>query len=600
MFQRAGLIVAAVAVLAAQPARPQDDLFHYANGEWLRTALIPADRVTYGTFDELADRTEAELKAIVDDVIGGRVRLPDPIRRQIADLYTSATDEARIERLGAAPLQPELARIDAIASATALAAEAGRLSSIGVGGPFDGSTGEDPQHPGVPIVRIVPGGTLLPDLRYYADPAFADVRDRYESYLRLVFELTARNAPAGAARDVLALETALARAQWSSAAATRADLSDRRFTLRELTAAMPGFDWTAWARPQGLDKVPALVLARPPFFGAFAALVPNVPLRTWQNWLVARYVTAAAPFLSRPFDMARFEFFGALLTGQEQPRLRWKRGVSMVSAYLGDAVGRLYVERHFSSAARSKARVLVDNVVAAYRDAVHETAAMTPAAKREALARLAAMRTEVGYPSDWHEYRELVVRSDDLFGNWLRALAFEAADRTRAVTGADRTWARPPQTVNAYYAASTNAIVVPAALLQPPIFDADADAAWNYGAAGALVGHEVAHALGASEDGADAAGLAVAFRAYRRSLNGQPSPRIDGTGGEQRFFLAWARMWRSKERVAYLDSIELGAYRPGSVRANAAVAAVEGFYSTFGVKPEDRLFRPPAERIGIR
>src|SRR4051812_38175103 len=294
------LALTAVLAMAAfdAPVRPQDDLSLYANGAWLAAVAMPAERVTFGTFAELSDKTDADLKRIVDEVVARPSRPSGSSWQQIADLYLSATDDARIEQLGAEPLRPELARIDAIGSAAALAAETGYLSSIGAGGPFAGSLAADTHTPGATTVRVTPGGTLLPARAYYFDPAgpFADARRKYEAYLARVFSLCGRGSPADAARDVLALETEIARAQWAEPGAPE-NASEGRFTLRTLAAEMPGFDWTAWARPQGLDRAAAIVLVRPAFFKAFAALVPRVPLRTWQNWLVARYVTAAAPFL---------------------------------------------------------------------------------------------------------------------------------------------------------------------------------------------------------------------------------------------------------------------------------------------------------------
>jgi predicted metalloendopeptidase len=578
--------------------RPADDLFAYANGVWLREVEIPGDRVTFGTFAEIADRTEVQLRTLVDDVIAGRVKVPRAARGQMTALYTSAIDETQIERRGAAPLEPELARIDAIRSIGEVAAEAGRLSSLGAGGPFDGAPLPDPENDGQTIVRITPGGTLLPDLRYYTDPdpAFAEARRGYEAYLGRVFELTARRPPADAARDVLALESAIAREEWPAGGA---EPSRRRMTLHDMSTSMPGWDWTAWARPQGLDRMPALLVERPAFFAAFAALAARVPLDTWRNWLVARYITAAAPYLSAPFDTSRYEFFGTVLTGQTAPRARWKRGVTLVSSYMPDVLGRLYVDRHFDSGTRAKARRLLDSIVDAYRAAL-SGGALAPAARRDALSKLVTLQIEVGAPRAWHDYGGLEARPDDLFGNWLRAMAFESAARARTDTEtASGTWARPPQTVNAYYDVAANAIVVPAAILQPPVFDPGGEDAANYGAAGALAGHEIAHAFGADESAADAAGLAIALEAYRRSLKGTAAPIVDGLTGDQRFFLSFARMWRSKERPAYVRSIAAGAYRSPRDRANSAASSVDGFYEAFGVKPGDGMYRPPERRIRV-
>lgn len=589
------LLCAAATAQAPTAVRPQDDLFGFVNAAWLTATAVPPDRVSDGAFAEIADRTEAQLRDIIEDAIAGRVKIAGAVRQQITALYTSATDEARIEALGAAPLAAELARIRAVDSPSALAAEAGRLSSLGTGGPFDGGPVADPDRPGQTIARVLPGGTLLPDLRYYVDgaPEFAETRRAYEIYLRTVFELTSHDAPGEAARGVLALETAIARAEWPAGGTGTAS---RRFTLRELAADMPEWDWNAWAKPQGLDRLPAIVVAQPPFFTAFAALVPATPLRVWRDWLAARYATAAAPYLSRPFDMARFRFFGAALTGQVEPRARWKRGVGMVSSYLGDAIGRIYVERHLPGATRTTAQRLLDRVIDAFRVTLRD-ASIAPASKRDALARLASMTSGVGAPAGWHGYAGLELRPDDLFGNWLRALAFESAGQVRDAGGGTRTWSRPPQAINAYYDPAANQVVVPAALLQPPLFDPAADAASNYGALGALAGHEIAHAFGADEDAADAIGLAVAFRAYRLSLKATAAPLAGLATGDQRFFISWARMWRGKERPEYTRSLAAGRYRSPRDRANAAASSVNGFQDAFDVKAGDGMYRPADRRV---
>ena len=648
--QRSGLDVAGF----DRSVLPQDDLYRYVNGGWLARVAVPGDRVSYGAFTEISDRTERDLRAIIEDVVARPNRPRGSAAQQIADLYTSAVDEKRLEELGAAAIQPELRRIDAIKSPRDLATEAGYLSSIAAGGPFGGTVGLDPLNPGAPVVRVTQGGTLLPDRDYYLkdDATLAAVRAQYQQYLARIFDLAGRAAPAEDARAVLALETALARIQWTEAESRNAAGTYTRFTLRQLATEMPGFDWAAWAKPQGIDRSPAVILAQPSFFKAFAALVPDVPLGTWQAWLVSRYVTAAAPYLSRSFDLARFDFFGSVLTGQELPRTRWKRGVSMVNSYLGDAVGRLYVEKHFPPDARVRVQKMLANLLAAYRDALREAAWMSPQARREALDKLSAISTGVGYPERWRDYSALTIKPDDLLGNWQRALKFESQSRLGDVAGtAGGEWVLPPQTVNAYYSAAANEIVIPAAILQPPLFDAGADDAVNYGAAGALIGHELSHAFddrGRRFDGAgsvrdwwteadarayqertqrlvaqlnayeplpglhvngaltsaesmgDLGGLTIAFRAYQLSLKGKRSAVVDGLTGEQRFFMGWAQIWRSKERDEYLRStLQTNVYLPPSFRANAAASNVDGFLDAFGVKPGNRLYRAPGERVRI-
>jgi putative endopeptidase len=633
---------------------PQDDLYRYVNGGWLSRTAMPGDRVSHGAFTEIADRTELDVRAIIEEIAARPNRPRGSAAQQIADLYTSVVDEARLEQLGATPIQPELRRIDAIRSTRDLATEAGYLSSIAAGGPFGGTVGIDPLTPGAaPVARVTQGGTLLPDRGYYLkdEEPFASVRAKYQQYLARIFELAGRAAPQEDARAVLALETAIARIQWTEAE-SRNPATYTRFTLRQLSADMPGFDWTAWARPQGIDRSPAVILAQPSFFKAFAAMVPEVPLASWRAWLVSRYVTAAAPYLSSAFNDARFDFFGSVVTGQVLPRVRWKRGVSMVNGYLGDAIGKLYVEKHFSQDARVRVQKMLANVIEAYRGALREAEWLSPQAKREALDKLAAISTGVGYPARWRDYSALVINPDDLLGNWQRAVRFEGQTHLWDPAGmAGGLWSMPPQTVNAYYSPATNEMVMPAAILQPPLFDLGADEAVNYGAAGALMGHEIGHAfddrghrfdgagavrewwteadargyqermtklvaqmnayeplpglhvdgeLASAESMGDLGGLAIAFRAYKLSLKDKRSPVIDGLTGEQRVFMGWAQIWRSKERDEFLRStLQTSVYLPASLRANAAASNIDGFYEAFGVKPGNRLYRAPAERVRI-
>jgi len=633
---------------------PQDDLYAHVNAAWLKRTAIPDDRVTFSAFAQLIDKTDHDLRQLIEETAARPSRPRGSPAQQVADLYASMTNVEEIERRGAGAIRPQLERFEAMRSARDVAAEAGYLSSIAAGGPFGGLVGIDPLNPGVPVVRITQGGILLPDREYYLkdDPALAAIRAAYVSYLTKIFGLTARATPAEDARAVLAFETELARVSWTEAESRNLSATYTRFTLRQLAAEMPGFDWAAWARPQGIDRSPAVILAQPSFFKAFAALIPTVPVATLRAWLLSRYVTAAAPYLSRDFDLARYDFFGVTLTGQERPRERWKRGVSMVNTFLGDALGRLYVEKHFPDTTRTRVQKILANVITAYREALRESAWLSASARREALEKLSALSTGVGSPTQWRSYRGLEILPDDLIGNWQRGLTFDNQYRLGNIGGtAGGEWALPPQTVNAFYSPGVNEIVLPAAIFQPPLFDPAADDAVNYGAAGSLIAHEIGHAfddrgrrydgsgavrdwwtpadaqqfaervarltahlnryeplpglhvdgpLAVAETLADVGGLAMAFRAYRLSLKNGRAPVLDGLTGDQRFFMGWAQMWRAKERDAYVRStLRTNAYLPPMLRANAAVGHVDGYFDAFGVKPGNRLYIAPAERVRI-
>jgi predicted metalloendopeptidase len=658
--------LAATALLSAQPApvksgfdpaalnrtvRPQDDLFAHVNGHWLAETEIPADRVYYGAFQALAAKVEGDLHAIIEDA---RID-PSRANRKIVELFDSMMDEAAIERAGLEPARPQLERIDGTATPAQLATEAGLLSANGAGGPFDGMVGDDPLAPGSLAVRITQGGTLLPSRDHYLleEPRYTEVRAKYLEYLARIFSAARRRDAERDARAVLAFETELARAQWTPADSRDASRADGRFQLEQLEREMPGFDWEAWAKPQGIDRAKTLILAQPSFFKHFAAIVHRTPLETLRAWLAARYLTSVAPYISGAFADARFDFFGRLLTGQEVPTERWRRGVSLVNGYMGDAIGRLYVQKHFPSSSKRRVEKLVDDIVRAYHRALDRSTWLSPAARAEGRRKLDRLTIRVGYPDAWRSFRRLRIRPDDLLGNVERGREFDAAmrmaiDRQRVDS---RLWMISPQTVNAYFAPASNEMVVPAAILQPPFFDPDAEDAANYGAIGAIVGHEIGHALddagrffdatgrtrdwwtpkdaqeyvkrasvlvdqfntyepapGARVDGirtlrenaADLAGLSVAYDAYRMSLDGRSSPVIDGLTGGQRFFMAWARIWRSKERDDYLRQWVITVpHSPPSLRANGIVSHIPEFYTAFDVKPGDRLFRAPSQRVQI-
>jgi len=634
--------------------RPQDDLFRYVNGRWLSTVEIPPDRVVEGTFVEMLDRTEVALKAIIEEAQRSPHRKGSR-QQQVSDLYASFMDEARIDALGIAPVRDELDRIAAIQTATDFATEAGYLGAIYQNGPFGTTVAVDTNDPGRLIVQVAQGGARLPSRDYYLklDPAFAAAREKYEAYLTTIFSLIGRTDAASAARQVLSLETALVRSQLTPLESREALKAVRRTTLSELATTMPGFDWKAWAKPQGIDRASNIVLLQPSFFKQFSVLVPAISIDAWKAWLTARFVFHVTPYLSRPFVEARFDLFGRLLSGQPEIGARWKGGVGMVNTYLGDAIGQLYVEKHFPPRAKARAEQIVSTVIKAYRQTVSETTWLTRETRTEAMWKLSRIKPLVGFPDRWRDYSGLAIARDDLVGNWKRATAYANSDRMTRIRGAGDPggWLVNTQAMNAYYNPATNDIVLTAAMLQPPHFDVDADDAVNYGALGATVGHEISHAFDErgrrfdasgdlrtwwtpaeereyvrrgrglsdafsafkSADGtlvngeltlpenlADLAGLAVAHRAYLLSLNGQPAPIIDGFTGEQRFFLGFARMWRMKVRDDYLRQWLLTLqYAPEEFRTNGTVSHLPAFYDAFRLTPDDALFRAPDARVRL-
>jgi predicted metalloendopeptidase len=635
--------------------RPQDDLFRHVNGGWLARTEIPADRPMYGTFVELSERAENDLREIIEAARNATDRAPGSNAQLIGDLFASFTDEARLNALGASPLRPRLAEVDAVKTPADLAALIGRFAMIGIGGPVSGFIEADAADPSHVAVYLSQAGTALPDRDYYLnhDARFADIRAKYQQYLEKVFTLAGRPNAAADASTVLALETDLARAQWTRVESRDAVKTFNKYPLAKVVDEMPGFDWMAWGRAQGLDRAAEWVISQPSFFRSFAAMVPERPLAAWQAWLAAQVITHYAPLLHQPFQDAAFEFFGRTLSGQQEQRLRWKRGVQFVNASAGEALGELYVEKHFPPAAKARMETMITHLVEAYRQSISELDWMTPDTRKEALTKLARFTSKIGYPNKWRDYSGLTIRPDDLVGNADRANQFESEYQIAKIgRPADRDeWLMTPQTVNAYYNPVKNEIVFPAAILQKPFFDVRADDAVNYGAIGAVIGHEIGHGFddqGRRYDGdgrlrdwwqpADAAefgkraaklieqfgrysplpgvnvngeltvgenigdlgGLSIAHRAWTISLAGRPSPTIDNLTGDQRFFMGWAQVWRAKAREDYLRRQVLAdSHAWSEFRVNGPVSNIDAFYAAFNVRPGDKLYREPGERVKI-
>jgi putative endopeptidase len=661
--------VAAAALVSAQSAlrsgidpsgfdrsvRPQDDLFRYVNGTWLTKTEIPADRPVYGTFVQLSDKAEADLYALIEELAGDRNKKPGSTAQQVGDFYASFTNEAKLNGLGADPLKPHLAEIDRIKTTTEFAELVGRLSVIGLPGPVGGFIEADAGDPTKVALYLGQGGTALPDRDYYLkdDPKFVETRAKYQEYLQNVFTLAGRPRATEDAKAVLDLETELAKIQWTQVESRDAVKTYNKYPVTKLVAEMTGFDWVAWAKPQGIEKASEWVIAQPSFFKGFAAMVPSVPLDTWKAWMAGQLITLHSPYLSKPFDDARFEFFGKTLSGQEAERQRWKRGVQLLNGSMGEALGQLYVARHFPAASKARMEKLIANLIEAYRQSITELDWMTPDTKKEALAKLAKFSTKIAYPSRWRNYASLQIQGDDLIGNVERANKLETEYQVSKLgKPVDREeWLMSPQTVNAYYNPVKNEIVFPAAILQPPFFDATADDAVNYGSIGAVIGHEIGHGfddqgrrfdgdgklrdwwkdadetefqkrakilveqfngyspipgmntngeLTLGENIGDLGGLSIAYRAYKISLGGRPGPVIDGLTGDQRFFMGWAQAWRAKAREAYLRRQVLAdPHAWAEFRANGPLGNIAGFYEAFNVKPGDKLYREPDKRVKI-
>ncbi len=636
--------------------RAQDDLYRHVNGRWLKTATFRPDQAYIGVSEEISDLTQQQLRMLVENA---QRRGDDPEASRLGDLYASFMDETAIEQRGLKPLAAELAAIDAVTDRAQFAALMPRLARLGVGMPIDLSIGQDDRNATRYVPALVQSGIGLPDRDYYlnlGDTKFAGVRKKYAAHLAKLLTLAGAGSNADRdARAVLALETELARVQWSAVENRDPVKGYNRVELGALPALAPGIDWPAYLAAAGIEgKTPDLLVRQPSYLKALGGLLVSVPLSTWKAYARTHLLGAYAPYLPKAFVDARFAFVATVLRGTLANRPRWKRGVQLVDQSIGEALGKLYVAAYFPPENKRRMDALVANLLVAYRDSIATLAWMGQATRQEALAKLAKFNTKIGYPKRWIDYGTLRIRRDDLVGNVMRARSFEDARQLAKLGRAiDRDeWGMTPQTVNAYYDPSMNEIVFPAAFLQAPHFDAAADDAVNYGAIGAVIGHEISHGFddeGAQYDGdgnlrdwwtaqdkanfaaktkalvaqydafvavlpgyhvngeltlgeniADNAGLAIAWKAYQRSLDGRPAPVIDGMRGDERFFYGFAQAWRSKTRPdALLAQVKSDPHSPDEFRVTGAVRNLSGFYATFGVKPGDKMYLAPADRVTI-
>ncbi len=641
-------------------ARPQDDLFGHVNGRWLADYGIPADRATDGAFRHLFDRAEEQVRdLIVEASQEGAAHGTDPQR--IGDLYASFLDEETVERRGVQPLRDELAAIENCADASALAATVGTLQRTGVGGGVAMYVDTDAKNSSRYLVHVTQSGIGLPDESYFRDEQHAEVLAAYPGHIARMFGLvyggdTGEHAETAA--RIVALETKLAAAHWDVVKRRDADLTYNLRTFTDLATEGAGFDWAGWVRALGStsEAFAEVVVRQPDYLTAFAALWESEDFEDWKRWARWRVIRARAPWLTDDIVAADFDFYGRLLTGAEQIRDRWKRAVSLVESLMGDAVGKLYVQRHFPPDAKARIDALVENLQAAYRLSIGDLDWMTPATRKRALRKLEKFTAKVGYPTKWRDYSTLVIDRGDLYGNYQRGYAVNH-DRELAKLGGpvDKDeWFMTPQTVNAYYNPGMNEIVFPAAILQPPFFDAEADDAANYGGIGAVIGHEIGHGFddqGAKYDGdgnlvdwwtdddrtefgartkalieqydaytprelgaghhvngaftvgeniGDLGGLSIALLAYQLSLAGEPAPVIDGLTGVQRVFYGWAQVWRTKSRDAEaIRRLAVDPHSPPEFRCNGVIRNIDAFYDAFEVTGSDALFLESQSRVRI-
>jgi predicted metalloendopeptidase len=635
--------------------RPQDDVYQYLNGQWLRNYQLPPDKAGVGSFTALQDKTEEQLRGIVD-TLGQAPANDDPDAKKLADLYASYMNEEQLQALGLKPLLKEFTAIDAVKNINAIPGVMARLIQIGAGAPFSLQVNLDARNSAQYAVILRQSGLGMPDRDYYLkdDAKLKEARLAYRAHIEKMLSMAGQVKAAHRAGAVLDLETSLAKIQWTRVEDRDPIKTYNKTALSELAALMPRYDWQRFLHGTGIEaKVDYVIVRQPTYFTGLSKVITRTPLPVWKAYFKWRVLSTFAPYLSKPFVDERFAFTGGVLRGVPENEPRWKRGITLLDGSMGEALGKIYVAKYFPPQNKARMQTLVLNLLEAYRRDIDTLDWMSAETKVGAQAKLGKLRPKIGYPDRWRDYSALKISRDDLFGNVVRANEFEYR-RNLAKLGKPvdhGEWSMRPQTINANYNPTRNEITFPAAILQPPFFDASADDAVNYGGIGGVIGHEMSHgfddqgsqfdadgnlhdwftkadhdkfaektkalvaqynvyepvpgyhvngALTLGENIGDNSGLAIAYKAYRISLEGHEAPVIDGLTGDQRLYLGWVQVWRGKTRDAEaIQRIKADPHSPPAVRGTAPLRNQPGFYAAFGLKPGDKMYLPPNERVII-
>ena len=633
---------------------PGDNFANYVNGTWLKTTKIPADKSSYGAFDLLYDQSQKDVKAIIENAAKGNAA-DGTDEQKIGDYYASFMNRKDRDAKGITPIQPELKAIDAIATYTDLASYFGTANRTGVSIPFSIFVNQDSKNPNEYALTTWQGGIGLPERDYYlsTEAKMADIRKKYIAHVESMLTIAGiENAAANAAK-IMALETTIASSQMKKEDTRDVVKLYNKYNTADLKTLMPDFDWSTMFKTAGIDKEKTIIISQVDYTKSLNNIIKNTPLDTWKIYLKWGLIHRNANRLTTALDKQNFEFYGKTLYGTETQEDDWKRAVNTVNGGLGEVVGKVYVEKHFSPEAKERMVAMVKNLLKAYSESIKKLDWMSADTKKQALAKVDKFLIKIGYPDTWRDYSSLKIAKNDLFGNSQRANEFEyQRNLNKLGKPVDRTeWGMTPQTVNAYYNPSLNEIVFPAAILQPPFFDLKADDAVNYGGIGAVIGHEIGHGFddqGSAYDGdgvmrnwwttsdlaafkaktgalvaqyssfkafpdlnvngdftlgeniGDLGGLSIAIKAYKITLNGKEAPVMDGFTGMQRVFLGWGQVWGEKAREAAVRSQIAGdPHSPAKFRINGVVRNIPEFYEAFNIKSTDSLYLAPEKRVKI-
>ncbi|WP_144210737.1 M13 family metallopeptidase [Shewanella donghaensis] len=635
--------------------RPQDDFYEYVNGAWLKTAVIPGDRTNIGAFYDLRENARDDVKAIIEEVAAMPTLKPGTDEQKVADLYRAFMDVETLNKLGVTPIQGEFANIAALSSKADLTNYFAQSQVNGYGTPLAFYINVDAKDSTRYATHIWQYGLSLPEKDYYFNEGerFVNIRKAYVEHIEKMFTLAGLPNGKASAESILALETAIAEKHWDVVETRDSTKTYNKFMVKDLAELAPNIDWTQYLATLGVAAQQDIIINQPSFVSGLSDVIGANDLDTWKAYMTWQVLTGAASNLSEELDLENFAFFSKTLNGQEEQEPRWKRGVNTVSGTLGEVVGKVYVKRHFTSAAKDRMSGLVENLRGAYGISIDSLDWMSADTKVAAKDKLAKFNPKIGYPDKWKDYSKLTIKGDDLVGNAQRA-SVESHNKDVAKLGSaiDKgEWHMTPQTVNAYYNPTMNEIVFPAAILQPPFFNMAADDAVNYGGIGAVIGHEMGHGFddqGAKFDGegnmrdwwteadlkaftkkgnalitqydgyqvyddlnvngeltlgeniGDLSGVTIAYKAYKMSLNGEEAPVIDGLTGDERFFMGFTQIWRVKmKEEAMRNRVATDPHSPGHFRALGALSNMPEFYSTYDVKEGDKMYIAPEKRVKI-
>ncbi|MGV6852058.1 MAG: M13 family metallopeptidase [bacterium] len=635
--------------------RPQDDFYNYINGNWLKTAKIPADKSSVGAFISLRDKSDEDVNTIIEDLAKQTDLAQGSDEQKVADLFRSYMDTETLEKLGTNPIQSDLDKINAIQNKDQLFELFTWSSLNGGGSPLAFYVGVDAKDSEHYAAHVWQDGLHLPDRDYYLKDTdrFKNIRAEYLKHIAKMFDLAGLKNGDQAAQSILDLETKIAEKHWTRVATRDSEKRYNKFKTSELNQLSDKINWSVLLQSMGLSDLKELIINQPDYIQALGEIIESTPLETWKTYMVWQILDGNAGNLNKALDDQNFAFYGTVLNGREEQLPRWRRGVKVVNRNLGEVVGKIYVGKHFKPEAKQRMVQLVENLRSAYGKSIDELDWMSPETKKAAHEKLAAFTPKVGYPDKWEDYSQLNIKSDDLIGNIRRSIADKAKKDIERLKGPvrDWEWGMTPQTVNAYYSPTRNEVVFPAAILQPPFFNMEADDAVNYGGIGAVIGHEMGHGFddqGSRYDGhgnlknwwsekdlkefkartqklvdqfngyypfkdlhvngeltlgeniGDLSGLTISYKAYQMSLDGKPAPVIDNLTGDQRFFMGFAQIWRGKMREkAQRNRINTDPHSPGHFRAIGSLSNMPEFYKVYDVKEGDKMYIPPQDRVKI-